>query len=244
MKLSFVLPTYNEAGNIGQLIKMINNQKELKFFSKEFIVVDDNSQDDTQKEIRKLIKKKLPIKLIIRKKEKGLATAVLTGIYQTIGKVIILMDSDFNHRPEDLFKLFTPIIEKQADVVIGSRYIPGGGMHITEASRWQYLLSKWGNYLVNHCLLKLPVNESLSGFVVIRKSLLDKLPLKKIFTGYGEYCIRLIFHCYKLKYKIKEIPVMYGLRQYGVSKSSLKRMVYYYLKAALELKLTSSTPRV
>jgi len=158
--------------------------------------------------------------------------------------VIVLMDTDFNHRPEDIDRLLEPIRKKQADLSIGSRYIPGGGMHQTEASRWQYFFSRWGNYFVNRWWLNLPVHESLSGFVAVKKKVLDKLDVDKIFYGYGEYCIRLLYFCHQQGFKIKEVPVMYGLRQYGISKSSLKRMVFYYLKTALELKFTSSRQRV
>lgn len=244
MVLSIILPTYNEAGNIGKLINKIRFHDELKKIKIEFIVVDDNSQDNTQEIIKKLINKKFNINLIIRKKERGLATAILTGLKQAKGRNIVIMDTDFNHRPEDVARLIEPIMRKKSDLVVGSRYITGGGMHASEASRWQYWLSRWGNYLVNHFILHLPVHESLSGFLAIKKSALDTLPYNKIFFGYGEYCIRLIFYCHNQKYKIKEIPIMYGLRRYGISKSSLKRMVYYYLKTALELKFISSKPHV
>ncbi|PIU74920.1 MAG: hypothetical protein COS76_03525 [Candidatus Portnoybacteria bacterium CG06_land_8_20_14_3_00_39_12] len=236
MKLSVILPTYNESGNIAKLISAINNQEDLTRYKKEFIVIDDNSPDGTANEVKKLCQKNFPVKLIIRKKEKGLATAILSGIRQATGEIIVLMDTDFNHRPKDIIRLLEPIKKQQADLVIGSRYIPGGGMHITEASRWQYWLSKWGNYLVNRWLINLPVQESLSGFVAVRKKLLSKLNLVRIFYGYGEYCMRLLFFCHKAGFIIREVPVMYDLRRYGVSKSSLKRMVYYYLKTALELK--------
>lgn len=244
MKLSVVLPVYNEAGNIAKLISAINSQEELRRFPKEFIIIDDNSPDGTAGEVKKIIKKKLPVKLIVRKNQHGLATAILTGLKQVKGEILVIMDTDFNHRPEDIHRLLEPIIKNQADLVIGSRYIPGGGMHQTEAGRIQYLLSKWGNYFVNRWWLKLPVHESLSGFVAVKKSVFDKLPLNKIFSGYGEYCIRLLYYCHRQGCKLREVPVMYGLRHYGVSKSSLKRMVYYYAKTALELKFTSSKRRV
>jgi len=244
MKLSIILPTYNEAGNIAKLISKIYSQEELKRYQLEFVVIDDNSLDDTQNVVKKLIQKKLPIKLIVRRHERGLATAILTGINQAEGDYIIIMDTDFNHRPEDIYRLIDPIQKKTADLIIGSRYISGGGMHVTEASRWQYWLSRWGNYLVNRWLLNLPIHESLSGFIAVKHSMLQKLPLELIFTGYGEYCIRLLYYCHKLRFRIKEVPVMYGLRQYGISKSSLKRMIYFYLKTALELKFTSSKQRV
>ncbi len=243
MKISVILPTYNEAGNINRLILSISSQEELKRMSKEFIVVDDNSPDGTAEEVKKLIRKKLPVKLTVRRNVHDLASAILIGIKQANGELILLMDTDFNHRPEDIFRLISPIMDRQADLVIGSRYIPGGGMHQTEASRWQYYLSRWGNYFVNRWLLSLPVQESLSGFVAVKRSLLNKLALKSIFFGYGEYCIRLLFMAQKTGARIKEVPIMYGIRQYGVSKSSIKRMVYHYLKTALQLKFIPSTPR-
>jgi len=224
MKLSIILPTYNEAGNITKLIRKINRQVSL---IKEFIVVDDDSPDGTANEVKKLIIRKLPVRLTVRKKTHGLAGAILTGIQQARGEIIVLMDTDFNHRPEDISRLVKPIVNKKADLVIGSRYIPGGGMHFTEASRWQYWLSRWGNYFVNYWWLRLPVHESLSGFVAVKKNKLLKLDLTQIFYGYGEYCIRLLYFAFKNKFKLAEVPVMYGLRQYGVSKSSLKRVVYY-----------------
>lgn len=237
MKVSIILPTYNEAGNISQLIKTINCQKELKEYQLEFVVVDDNSPDHTAA-IVKALTKKIPVKLFVRTKQKGLASAILYGIRKSRGQIIVLMDTDFNHQPKDIANLITPIIDQQADLVIGSRYIKGGGMHLSEASRWQYWLSRWGNYFVNRWLLNLPVHESLSGFVAVRKKILARLNLEKIFSGYGEYCIRLIYYCHRRGFKIKEIPVMYGFRQYGISKSSLKRMIYFYLKTALQLRFS------
>lgn len=238
MRLSIILPTYNEAGNIGKLIDSINHQDDLKKIKKQFVVVDDNSLDGTPEIVRKLIKKGLAIKLINRRRQRGLATAILTGIQQTKGEIIVLMDTDFNHRPEDIARLLEPIIKKQADLVIGSRYIPGGGMHLTEANHWQYWLSKWGNLLVNRWLLHLPVHDSLSGFVVIKRKVLASLNPKQIFYGYGEYCIRLLYYSYRQGFSLREVPVMYGSRQYGVSKSSIKRMVFYYLKTVINLKFT------
>ena len=124
MKISVILPTYNEAGNIGALIKETANLIKKRI---EFIVVDDNSPDGTADEVKKLIAKKLPVKLVVRKKVHGLASAIITGIRQAGGDIVVLMDTDFNHRPEDISRLVKPIIIKQADLVIGSRYIPGGG---------------------------------------------------------------------------------------------------------------------
>lgn len=237
MEVSIILPTYNEAGNINTLIQSIYLLLGLKRKDIEFIVVDDNSPDDTQRIVTKLINKKIPVKLIVRKKTRGLATAILTGIKKARGKFLVLMDADFSHRPEDVSRLIKEIQISNADLVIGSRYLPGGGMHFTEANKLQFFLSKWGNFMVNRCLLNLPVTESLSGFLIMRRDVLSNLNLKKIFFGYGDYCIRLLFYLHRQGYKIKEIPVMYDARHYGQSKSNLLKMSINYLLTALKLKL-------
>jgi dolichol-phosphate mannosyltransferase len=231
MKVSIILPTYNEAGNIGQLIKDITKIFRLTKYKLEIIVIDDNSPDGTSQAI-----KNLPVKLIIRKNQRGLATAILKGIQQSSGKIIVLMDTDFNHQPKDIPRLIKPIVAKSADLVIGSRYVPHGGMHISEANKLQFSLSKYGNYFVNRILLKLPVHESLSGFVAFNKKVLANLDLKEIFKGYGEYCIRLLHYVHQQNFSLTEIPVVYAKRRYGQSKSNLFKMVINYTITALRLK--------
>lgn len=240
MKVSLILPTYNEAGNITKLIKAIHTQPGLKSYQLEFIVVDDNSPDNTAAEVKKLTKK-LPIKLFVRKNARGLATAILLGLKKATGQAIVLMDADFNHQPKDIAQLLQPIKQDKADLVIGSRYISGGGMHITEANKIQFFLSKWGNYFVNRILLNLPIHESLSGFVAFQKKTLKNLSLNAIFQGYGDYCIRLLYSIHQAGFRLTEIPVIYGKRQYGQSKSNLFKMMIDYLKTAISLKLNLST---
>ncbi len=233
--LSIILPTYNEAGNISNLIKAIYVEMKKINLKSQFIVVDDNSPDGTA-EIAIQFRKKLPVKVLIRKNEKGLATAILHGIKNSKSDLIVLMDADFNHQPKDVVRLLKPILEKKSDLVIGSRYIKKGGMHKTEANMLQYFLSKYGNIFVNKALLQLPVNESLSGFLAFKRSLLKGLNLNKIFIGYGEYCIILLYKIFKKGARIDEIPVVYGKRQYGQSKSKLLLMTIDYFKTAFKLK--------
>ncbi len=236
--ISVILPTYNEAGNIIKLIKaIIQSLRKLKL-QPEIIIVDDDSPDGTAQEVQKLVKQNLPVKLLVRKNQRGLATAILHGIKHSTGKIIVFMDTDFNHQPQDLPRLLKPIINNQADLVIGSRYIKGGGMHKSEAGAIQFLGSKYGSLLVSKILLNLPVSEALSGFMALKKSCLTKLNLKKIFQGYGEYCIRLLYYLHHRGYRLAEIPVVYGKRQYGQSKSRLMKMFLDYFKAAVKLRFT------
>lgn len=237
MKLSIILPTYNEAGNIAKLIKAIYYQPGLKPYKLEFIVVDDSSPDNTADMVKSLTRE-FPVKLFVRANKRGLATAISYGISKSTGNIIVLMDTDFNHQPKDIPRLLKPLIDDQADLVIGSRYIPGGGMHVSEAGAIQFLGSKLGNFFVNKILLGLPVKESLSGFVVIKKQTLNNLNLTSIFQGYGDYCIRLLYQAYRQGYRLTEIPVVYGKRQYGQSKSNLIKMFFGYFKTAISLKIT------
>jgi dolichol-phosphate mannosyltransferase len=232
--ISIILPTYNEAGNIGKLINSIFRVFKPTNFHLEIIVVDDNSPDGTAKVV-----KNHPVKLLIRKNTRGLATAVLHGIKHSTGQIVVLMDTDFNHQPKDILRLVSTLILEKADLVIGSRYMAGGGMHLTEASTFQFYASKLGNYFVNRILLGLPVHESLSGFLAFRKKTLTGLKLNSIFQGYGDYCIRLLFNVHQKNQKIFEIPVVYGKRQWGESKSHLGAMFIEYFKTAISLKFFS-----
>lgn len=236
MQLSIILPTYNEAGNIGKLIPALIKQLRSKLHELEIIVVDDNSPDGTAQVVKNLVDQKIPVKLFVRKNQRGLATAIHLGIKKSAGKIIILMDTDFNHQPKDVPRLLQPIFSGGADIVIGSRYISGGGMPKSEASLIQFFGSKYGSLIVSK-ILGLPVKETLSGFLAIKRKVLQKLSLKEIFTGYGEYCIRFLYKTYQSGFKLNEIPVIYGQRNSGKSKSRLISMFINYFKAAVLLKL-------
>jgi|SRR3989344_42417 len=243
LKLSIILPTYNEAGNISELIKAIHRQLPKKDYNLEIVVVDDNSPDGTASIVKRLIGR-YSVKLLVRPKQKGLATAILTGIKRSSGKIVVLMDTDFNHQPKDIPRLLKALSRDNLDLVIGSRYISGGGMPLSEAGPIQFLGSKLGNWMVNKLILNLSVSESLSGFVAVKTKSLKKFPLKSIFRGYGDYCMRLLFHAQQQGLKVGEVAVVYGKRRYGVSKSRLLPMFINYFKTALSLKLFSSRRRV
>ncbi|AKM79438.1 MAG: hypothetical protein UX85_C0006G0032 [Candidatus Beckwithbacteria bacterium GW2011_GWB1_47_15] len=235
MKLTVILPTYNEAGNIVKLIKAILKALKPLGLQTQVIVVDDNSPDGTAAIVKPLTKK-LAVKLFVRKK-RGLATAILYGLQRTHADIFVIMDTDFNHQPKDIPRLLTPIIKDKADLVIGSRYVAGGGMHASEAGTIQFLGSKWGNRLVNRIILGLPVHESLSGFIAFKKEILKSTDLTSIFLGYGEYCIRLLYRAHQAGFRLAEVPVVYGQRRYGQSKSRLLKMMIDYLITAVKLRL-------
>lgn len=234
IKASVILPTYNEAGNIIQLVEEIRQELNSKRISHEVIIVDDDSLDKTGLLVQKYFSKIPEVRAIIRKKERGLATAIRVGIELAVGEIIVVMDTDFNHEP----RLVPRLIEKcrKYDMVVGSRFIRGGGM----ANKTRELLSYLFNLLVR-LLLSSPVHDNLSGFFAIKANQLDKLDLNKIFWGYGDYFIRLIFLAKKKELSFAELPSYYKDREYGESKSQFLAMFKDYLGATLTIRFEKST---
>jgi len=228
--LSVILPTYNEGGNIVPLIRVLEGQ--LKRVSFEILVVDDNSPDGTAKIVKKYFRKKSKVKVFIRKSDPGLAHAIYFGLLQTKSDWVAVMDTDFNHHPKDLITLLTK--KNASDIVVGSRYVRGGGME----DKLRYVLSYLYNMLLRN-ILGLPTNDSLSGFFVARRQKLLLLPLEKIFLGYGDYFIRLLYYARRHSFTIKEIPVYYENRHWGESKSRFIPMFLSYTKTALDLLFNS-----
>ena len=226
---SLIIPTYNEKENILRLIKELqknlNSVKELY----EIIAVDDNSPDGTGAAAEKAFRKNKNIRIFVRKKDRGLATAIFFGINKSKGDVVVGMDADFNHPPELIPQLSGKLID--ADMVVASRFINGGGME----EKGRYFFTYFFNLFLKY-LLGFPTMDNMSGYYAIKKPALLKLPLGKIYRGYGEYHLRLVYLAQKIGLKIKEIPVFYSKRNYGQSKSNLIKLFFSYLWTALNLK--------
>jgi dolichol-phosphate mannosyltransferase len=199
----------------------------------QIIVVDDNSPDGTADLVWKRFSSQPEVFLILRKEERGLATAIAKGIEQSRADIIAVMDTDFNHHPKDLPKLLEQI--PQADMVIGSRYISGGGM---KTSRLRYLGS-WVFNIFIRLVLRSPVKDNLSGFLVLKREVVDQVKNKAIFYGYGDYCIRLIHYARKAGFVIREVPVIYEFRLGGESKTAFIKYLVRYAEATLALRFGS-----
>ena len=141
------------------------------------------------------------------------------------------MDADFNHPPHAIKKLINEL--KHHDLVIASRFIKGGGMQDKARGVFTYIFNLFLKYIIGF-----PIIDNMSGFYVIKKDILFKLPIKQIYSGYGEYHLRLVYLAKKQSLKIKEIPVFYPKRKHGKSKSNLLKMFFRYLFVAFKLKLT------
>lgn len=230
MDLSIILPTFNEKGNINKLIESIKINLKAKKINFEIIVVDDNSPDGTAEICKKQFESDKDIKIFVRKKERGLASAIHHGINKAVGKYILVMDTDFSHDP----KLIPQMVEsmKDSDIVIGSRYVGAGGMK----NQKRYWLSHLYN-LYLRILFRIPVTDFLSGYFCIKRQYLFNIPCeqKKIFVGYGDYFMRLIFFINLNQGKFTELASFYRDRSYGQSKTNLLKTFILYTKTSINL---------
>lgn len=225
--VSIVMPTYNEAENIVDLIKAIDRQVKQK---KEFIVVDDNSPDGTSKLVKDFIKKsgKKYVRVETRYKDPGLANSIKRGIELSKGDVIVWLDCDFSMQPELIPKLLSRI-EAGYDIAVGSRFIKGGGFILEDSkgrrdSLLQIYLSRIMNYSIQ-ILLGRSFRDYTSGFIAIRKYVFKNVTFR---GDYGEYFIELIYKARAFRFKIVEIPHVNPPRERGVSKTG--QNIWQYIK--------------
>jgi dolichol-phosphate mannosyltransferase len=231
MRTSVVLATYKEKENLVRLIKAIFNAFKKNDLACDIVVVDDNSPDGTADSVRKAFGSDSRVKVIVRTEEKGLATAIRRGIDESEGDVLVFMDTDFSHDPNLIPKMVK--LTKGYDIVSGSRYVQGGGIQ----SKWYRTLTTTAMEMYIRIMLGLKVKDYTNGFLAVRRSLLNKLNLDKIFYGYGDYCIRLFYHSLKKGAHILEIPAVYKFREEGVSKTNVLKHGIQYGLEVLKLKI-------
>lgn len=231
IKASVILPTYDEAGNIIELVEELRKNFSKSKITNEIIVVDDDSPDQTGILARKYFSKVPRVRVVIRKREKGLATAIRRGIETAVGEIIVVMDTDFNHSP----RLVPRLVKKceKFDIAVGSRFVKGGGM----ANKTRELLSRIYNIFLIKPLMGSPVKDNLCGFYAVKFNRLNGLDFNKIFFGYGDYFIRLIYYAKKKGFTFVELPSFYKERTYGVSKSRFVQMFADYFLTALKLRI-------
>ena len=214
--VSVVLPTYNEAGNIVPLCKAIHAAISQ---SHEIIVVDDNSPDGTSKLVQELIVSgTLPeLRLETRLTDRGLTKSIRRGIELAKGDVVVWMDCDFSMPPEIIPQLIANV-EQGADACVGSRFIKGGSTKTAggNESMLAIFLSHFLN-IITRLLLTRKFHDYTSGFIAVRKSVLDAVPLR---GDYGEYFMDFIYRVILKGYRVIEIPYVCVPRRAGESKTA------------------------
>jgi glycosyltransferase involved in cell wall biosynthesis len=201
--ISVVIPVFNEARTVGNVIKRVRSVVERTCFRHEILVVDGCSQDPSLEASRMA-----GVKLYSLKKHMGKGCALRAGFAEAKGEIIVTMDSDGSYRPEALLRLLAPILQDRADFVIGSRYLdqkPGSAKK----------LNAFGAYLFNfliHVLTRTRVSDSQSGYRAVKSKILSNMGLKLV-----EYEIEseMLVKAAGRGFRIREVPISFEQRTYG-----------------------------
>ena len=227
MKVSIILPTFNEADNIIELVeKIIINIP--SGWDYEIIVVDDNSPDGTYEKVKTFFQKNDSVFSILRTLDKGFAKSIRAGIENATGESVIVMDTDFTHDPVEIPKLLH--VGKIYDIVSGSRFCPGGNMQDFK----HYIFSFVFNLFLR-LSIRTQIQDNLGGYFIAKTDKLRGLPYDKIFYGYGDYFFRLLHYAQQEGMTIVEIPAKYIGRNKGHSKSNYLKMFFSYTKEIVRL---------
>lgn len=216
-ELVVVVPTYCEADNIPELTRRVFKATSEASIETELLIIDDNSQDGTEQVCKKL-ESEHPLRLITRTAERGLATAVLHGIRESMSRYVVVMDADLSHPPEDIPRM-VELLRAGVDFVVGSRYVKGGS---TDA-QWGAL--RWLNSKAATLFARglTSLEDPMAGFFGFPRRILDEAS-QLVPVGYKIGLEILV----KAKCRrVEEIPIAFVERVKGESKLSLKQQVLY-----------------
>lgn len=206
MKLSVIIPVFNEAKSIQEIIKRVKATK----MASEIIVVDDGSVDGTR-DILKKYDGKEKVHVILHEKNQGKGAAVRTGIQAAKGEIMLIQDADLEYDPRDYPILLKPLVEGTADVVYGSRFL-GGPRRV--AMFWHmvanYMLTFMTNILYNTIL-----TDMETGYKVFRRTVVEGMPLHaRRFDFEPEFTAKVL----KRHYRIYEVAISFNPRDYSEGK--------------------------
>lgn len=218
MKITVVLPTYNEAENLPKLVSALFSLP----LDLRLLVVDDNSPDGTGKLAEELSKEHPGrVDVLHRPGKMGLRSAYLNGFQKILdgdADAIVQMDADFSHDPAALTGM-AKLLETN-DVVLGSRYVPGGSVD-RKWPLWRKWLSAFGNFYAR-TILGLPLHDVTTGYRMWRSEALKQIPFERIQSSGYIFLVEMIYLTHCLEFKIGESPIYFADRKFGKSKMSFK----------------------
>jgi dolichol-phosphate mannosyltransferase len=214
--ITVVIPTYNEAQNLPAITEALFA---LPLPNLRLLIVDDDSPDGTGRIADELAAGDERMAIIHRKAKGGLGTAYVAGMTRAIAEgadFIVQMDADFSHSPAYIPQMFGVMLATGADVVIGSRYVPGGSLD----ERWEWnrrLLSWWAN-LYSRAILGLRIRDMTAGFKLWRRAALEAIGLASIRSNGYSFQVEMAYLCERLGFRLVEIPIHFEDRRIGQSK--------------------------
>lgn len=210
-----ILPTFNEAGNIERIVTAVDRRLEP---GDRILIVDDNSPDGTGRIADRLAAEGDRVVVLHRTSKEGLGPAYLAGFREALAGgagLIVQMDADFSHDPAYLPRLLAA--SEEADLVIGSRYVPGGG--ITEWGRARLLLSRGGSLYARR-VLGLEVRDLTGGFKCFRREVLETLDLNRVAASGYSFQVEMTWRTIQAGFSVMEVPITFRERDHGSSKMS------------------------
>ncbi len=248
MKIVIVMPTYNEAMNIGRMIDILAGQKfsELQPVQMQLLVVDNDSQDGTADIVREK-RRSFPAVHLLIGRTKGLGNAYIEGFKHAMHRLhadaVIEMDADFQHDPDYLNSMIAAFLGG-ADYIIGSRYIPGGSI----PSGWAWYrkaASCFGNIFARYVLGLTHLHDLTTGFRLTRiKGVLDTIDLDNIMAPERfAYKVDLLYKTVRISKKTIEIPIQFKERKLEQSKFNFKELFATY-NVVVSLRLTEVGKRL
>jgi dolichol-phosphate mannosyltransferase len=218
MRITIVLPTYNEAENLPNLVSALF----LLPLDLGVLVVDDNSPDGTG-DIANNLAKQHPgnLNVLHRAGKLGLRSAYIEGFQKAFelgAGAVVQMDADFSHDPAVLPEMARRLATH--DVVIGSRYIEGGSLD-DRWPAWRKALSAFGNFYAR-TILHSPLQDMTTGFRMWRREALQNMPLDRIRSNGYIFLVEMAYVAFLMGFRIAEVPIHFADRRWGKSKMSLK----------------------
>jgi dolichol-phosphate mannosyltransferase len=215
-----ILPTYNEAENVEAVLRAALAQLATTGLEHTILVVDDGSPDGTGEIADRLAGEHAELRVMHRPRKQGLGRAYLAGFESALAngaELVLEMDADFSHDPADLPRLIAAA--GAADLVLGSRYVPGGGVENWGALR--RLLSRGGSWYAR-VLLGVPVRDLTGGFKCFNRRVLETIDLNGVHAdGYG-FQIELTYRAIQAGFTVTEVPILFRERREGSSKMTAR----------------------
>jgi len=231
-----ILPTYNEARNIDPFVRAVLPRLAAAAPDHRVLIVDDSSPDGTGEIADRLAEEHDEVEVLHRSSKDGLGRAYLTGFHHALARgagLLMEMDSDFSHDPEDLPRLIAAAAD--ADLVLGSRYVEGGGV-INWGLR-RRVLSRGGSWYAR-TILQVPVRDLTGGFKCFRREVLESIELDRVHAGGYGFQIELTYRALKAGFRVREVPILFRERREGESKMNARIALEAIWKVpALKLRL-------
>lgn len=242
MNVIVIIPTYNEAENIGRMLDVLVKEELPKVRSNkvEILVVDSKSPDGTAQIVKEKMKKYKIVHLLETDKG-GLGADYVKGMRYAMGKMkadaVVEFDADFQHDPKDIKKLIEAA-DRGADHVIGSRYVLGGAIP-KEWGLHRKIMSFFGSLFARTVLFMFGVHDMTSGLKLTKTKFLEKIDLENLYSKYYAYKIQITYELAKLGAGIVEVPIIFHERKEGTSKISQKDLIDSFL-VVMKLRIRDS----